>query len=197
MNLLTTGIYGYTGIDTASYSRFSLNNTTTFEAVRFNPTSAVLSATNDVYIQVVVPETGTNYIRIKTQLAIESDTTSQEKVHFGWHNVSGNTTDPQYDWQTVGLDDDTTNDFTVVNFTNDILVRDLVGDKGETPEPGAKINLWLKGNCSSTGAEVLLGRWWPTTMSSTSTGSAGPVIVEVYEINATKAPYVENPASPK
>ena len=182
MNLLATGVYGYTGLDTASYSRFAMNNTTTFEAIRFNPTSAISAATNDVQIQITVPDTRENYIRIKTQIAIESDTTSQEKVHFGWHNVAGNTTDPAYDWQTVGLDDDTTNDFTVVNFSLDIPVGELINSSGEAPEPGTKINLWLKGNCSSTGAEVLLGRWWPSTMSSTSTASAGPVVVEVYEI---------------
>ena len=195
MKLLATGIYGYTGTDTASYSRFSLINTTTFEAIRFNPTSPSSAATNDVQIEITVPAEDSNYIRIKTQISIESISDSQERVHFGWHNVAGNTTDPAYDWQTVGLDDDTRFDFTVVNFSLDIPVEELLNSSGDFATAGTSINLWLKGNCNINGANVLLGRWWPSTMSSTSTASAGPVVVEVYEIitGASGADYQVNP----
>jgi len=195
LSLLKTSVFGYTGTNQSSYSEFALTNSTTFAPVRFNPTSAVSAATNDVVVAITVPSTPANYIRVKTQFAVRSSTSSQEFVHCAWHHASGSVTNPTYGWQTIGLDDDVTNDITVINYTTDLLVSELVDLEGESASAGSTVYLWLKANCSATGTDILLGRWWPSTMSSTGTASAGPLVVEIYELVAGNRTF--NPPTPE
>jgi hypothetical protein len=42
---------------------------------------------------------------------------------------------------------------------------------------------------------MLLGRWWPSTISSTGTSSVGPLIVEVYELTVANRTF--NPPTPE
>jgi hypothetical protein len=195
LSLLKTSVFGYTGTNQASYSEFALTNSTTFAAVRFNPTNPLITPTNDVVVAITVPSTPANYIRVKTQFAVRSNSTAQEFVHCAWHHAAGSVTNPTYGWQTIGLDDDTTNDITVINYTTDLLVSQLVDLAGESASAGSTVYLWLKANCSATGTDILLGRWWPSTMSSTSTASAGPLVVEVYELVAGNRTF--NPPTPE
>ncbi len=183
LSLLKTGVFETTLTNTASYSRFLMGNSTTFQQVNFNPASTT-GANNDVIVALQRPTTATNYLRIKTQLSIAANSASAAKVHFAWHHVNGSTTNPTYGWQTVGLDDDVTNDFCVINFTTDILVSDLLKLDGDNAAAGNAIYLWLKATASNTDEEIAIGRYWPSTMSSSSNYSAGPLIVEVYELTA-------------
>jgi len=195
LSLLKTSVFGYTGTNQSSYSDFALTNSTTFAAVRFHPTNPLSAPTNDVVVAITKPSTTTNYIRVKTQFAVRSNSTSQEKVHCAWHHASGNVTNPTYGWQTVGLDDDVANDTTVINYTTDILVSSLLNLDGEEASAGDTVYLWLKGASSANGTDILLGRWWPSTISSTSTASAGPLVVEVYELVASNRTF--NPPTPE
>lgn len=194
LSLLKTGVFETTLTNTASYSRFLMGNSTTFQQVNFNPASTT-GSTNNVIVALQRPTTATNYLRIKTQLSIAADSASAAKVHFAWHHVTGSTTNPTYGWQTVGLDDDTTNDFCVINFTTDILVSNLLKLDGEEAAAGNAIYLWLKATASNSDEEIAIGRYWPSTMSSSSNYSAGPLIVEVYELTASVRPV--NAASPE
>tara|TARA_Y100000385_G_scaffold249917_1_gene271666 strand:- start:1854 stop:3728 length:1875 start_codon:yes stop_codon:yes gene_type:complete len=183
LSLIRTGVFETTLTNTVSYSRFLMGNSTTFQQVNFNPASTS-GATNNVIVGLQRPTTATNYLRIKTQLSIAADSASAAKVHFAWHHVNGSTTNPTYGWQTVGLDDDTTNDFCVINFTTDILVSDLLKLDGNEAAAGNTIYLWLKATASNSDEEIAIGRYWPSTMSSSSNYSAGPLIVEVYELTS-------------
>ena len=195
LNLLKTSVFGYTGTTQATYSEFVLPNSTTFNAVRFHPTNPLSTPTNDVVVAITKPSTETNYIRVKTQFAVRAGTQSQELIHCAWHHASGNIANPTYGWQTVGLDDDNTNDITVINYTTDILVSSLLNLDGEEASAGDAVYLWLKANGSSGSTDMLLGRWWPSTISSTSTSSVGPLIVEVYELTVANRTF--NPPSPE
>ena len=195
LSLLKTSVFGYTGTNQSTYSEFVLPNSTTFNAVRFHPTNPLSTPTNDVVVAITKPSTDTNYIRVKTQFAVRAGTQSQELIHCAWHHAAGNVTNPTYGWQTIGLDDDNQNDITVINYTTDLLVSQLVDLEGESASAGSTVYLWLKANCSNTGTDLLLGRWWPSTMSSTGTASVGPLVVEVYELVAGNRTF--NPPTPE
>jgi len=212
MDLLFAAKFETTLSVTTNPPRYALPHlataSTPFEQVDFNPATGGTGGTGyDVYGFCSRPTNQNNIIRVKVNFSVltgNQNSNDEERIMVGLHhdttNQSGVNLD--YGWQASGdreFDDLQGGDqIDQLVFYFDIPVESLLTTNGIPANAGDPCYFYLKGIYDGlvepgTEPSIIFGRNWdvnPTTVE-TDNRAAGPVLIEVYEIDNSK--YAVNP----